>query len=167
MPSFSDLIIVCGAYDIYRFHPAVSYCLYGDCSHRETHDGKVYTQRYPDFHFALKGTAHDAYLIELVHVLINSRSFQHLFASFLSRDQAYDQLVDIWHVAHPNLSSRTLKAKVAGRDDDDANADNDKDESGSETDETDEYGSDYDSDDYTEMSEEEEEEAGEYLYDCH
>lgn len=32
---------------------------------------------------------------------------QHFFASFLSRDQAYDLIVDIWKNARPELSDKT------------------------------------------------------------
>ncbi|KAJ2956728.1 hypothetical protein NQZ79_g7466 [Umbelopsis isabellina] len=38
---------------------------------------------------------------------------KHSFASFLSRDMAYDQMFDVWRVAHPsNPLSSTLKAQV-------------------------------------------------------
>jgi hypothetical protein len=79
-------------------------------------------------------------------------AIQHLFASFLSRDQAYDQLIDIWHVAHPNLNNRTLSAKVDGIENGDIEHDEDDDSEYSYEEYT--SSSYYDSDEYTEVSDE-------------
>ncbi|KAG2176215.1 hypothetical protein INT43_005449 [Umbelopsis isabellina] len=88
-------------------------------------------------------------------IQISTLHSKHLFASFLSRDQAYDQLVEIWHVAHPNLNGRSLK-KIDGLEDENDEEENDSD---SYSDETDDSDSEYDSDEYTEVSEDEDEEA--------
>ncbi|KAG2174239.1 hypothetical protein INT43_004260, partial [Umbelopsis isabellina] len=46
-------------------------------------------------------------------ILICTLHAKHSFASFLSRDMAYDQMFDVWRVAHPsNPLSSTLKAQV-------------------------------------------------------
>lgn len=36
-------------------------------------------------------------------IQISTDSAKHFFASFLSRDQAYDLMVDIWRIARPDL----------------------------------------------------------------
>ncbi|KAH8555442.1 hypothetical protein BGW37DRAFT_419623 [Umbelopsis sp. PMI_123] len=81
-------------------------------------------------------------------IQISTLHSKHLFASFLSRDQAYDQLIDIWHVAHPNLNNRTLSAKVDGIENGDIEHDEDDDSEYSYEEYT--SSSYYDSDEYTE-----------------
>lgn len=137
------------------------YCIQRNCRHRETYDRQIYTQRYSNLHAALEGNAQAKGYTSLVvfiykYVEVNPLFIQHLFASFLSRDQAYDQLVEIWHVAHPNLNNRSLKAKIEDLEDENDEDENDSDSYSDESDETD---SEYDSDEYTEVSDDEDEEA--------
>ncbi|KAI9287309.1 hypothetical protein BC943DRAFT_319465 [Umbelopsis sp. AD052] len=88
-------------------------------------------------------------------IQISTLHSKHLFASFLSRDQAYDQLIDIWHVAHPTLNNGKLSAKADSVDNDDDDDEDEEDESDYSYEEY--SGSDYDSAEFTEVSDEEEE----------
>ncbi|KAI8576180.1 hypothetical protein K450DRAFT_258013 [Umbelopsis ramanniana AG] len=90
-------------------------------------------------------------------IQISTLHSKHLFASFLSRDQAYDQLIDIWHVAHPTLHNGKLSAKENSVDNDDDNDEDEEDESDYSYEEY--SGSDYDSAEYTEVSDDEEEDV--------
>lgn len=78
-------------------------------------------------------------------IQISTDSAKHFFASFLSRDQAYDLMVDIWRIARPDLvppketegsiqnadatSSSSVSSSSVDEDESDSNYDSDTEDS--------------------------------------